>query len=308
MSDSYSERQRQHWVVRLLLVLLFMIWSLAFTAIKHMREILTPMELISARFLPAALFCSLFLFLKKGTREESLKLIRKAPLRLTAMGLFGVAGYNYFLFLGQSEIKPGAAALLTTLSPLFTLLPAIIFLKEKVPLRRVLGIALALAGLYVVVRWGRVGLGRMTGISNAEVRYAMITSLAPLSWTIYTILGKNLTGKHRPLLVTYISIIIGSVPFLFVLNRQFFETLLLMQKTHWIALFHLSALCTLAGFWIWNMALRYLPATSVASFIYLNPPFAVLFGWLFFGEEITLLFMAGSAVVLMGLYLAQSRK
>ena len=41
--------------VRALLVLLFVIWSNAFTAIKHLREILSPGELVLARFLPAAI-------------------------------------------------------------------------------------------------------------------------------------------------------------------------------------------------------------------------------------------------------------
>ena len=51
-----------------------------------------------------------------------------------------------------------------------------------------------------------------------------------------------------------------------------------------------------------------LPATSVASFVYLNPPFAALFGYLFFGEEVTILFLLGGAVVLTGLSLAQTRR
>jgi drug/metabolite transporter (DMT)-like permease len=80
-----------------------------------------------------------------------------------------------------------------------------------------------------------------------------------------------------------------------------------MDITHWIALAHLGILCTIIGFWIWITALKYMPATSVASFIYLNPPFAALFGWLFFDEEITVFFLLGSAVVISGLYLAQSK-
>jgi drug/metabolite transporter (DMT)-like permease len=63
----------------------------------------------------------------------------------------------------------------------------------------------------------------------------------------------------------------------------------------------------MVGYWIWNTALKYMPATSVSSFIYLNPPMAALFGWFFFDEEITPFFIAGSAVILLGLYLTQQR-
>lgn len=308
MPSNGSKGTIEPYAVRLLLVLLFVIWSNSFTAIKHLREILTPGELVTARFLPVSIFCVIYLSSRKRAFQESVEILTDAPLRILAMSLFGVAGYNYFLYSGQSEIKPGAAALITTLAPLITLILAILFLKEKVPLRRVIGIILAFLGLYVVIRWGRVGLGNVTGISHAELRYALIASLAPLSWALYTIIGKDLVKKYSPLTVTYLSLVIGTVPFFLMLDGDFFLKIASMKGTHWIALFHLSALCTIIGFWIWVFGLKHLPATSVASFIYLNPPLAALFGWMFFGEEVTGSFLLGSAVVLTGLYLAQMRR
>jgi drug/metabolite transporter (DMT)-like permease len=46
----------------------------------------------------------------------------------------------------------------------------------------------------------------------------------------------------------------------------------------WIALTHLTVLCTIVGFAIWYGALRRLPASSVAAFVLLNPPLTILFG------------------------------
>lgn len=308
MPQSYSRKSGSPLIPRLLLVLLFVIWSNAFTAIKHLREILSPVDLVLARFVPVAFFCAAYLLLSGRRRKECSAIFREAPLGIIAMSLFGILGYNYFLYLGQSEIKPGAAALITTLTPLFTLVFALIFLREKVPLRRAAGIFIAFAGLYIVIRWGKVGLGRVTGISNAEVRYALITVLAPLSWTFYTIIGKKLLRRASPLTVTYLTIVIGSLPFLPLAGLKLIRTLAGMGPTYFVALIHLSVLCTLIGFWIWFWALHKLPATSVASFIYLNPPLAAFFGWLLYNEEVTLFFIAGSAVVLAGLYLAQGSR
>jgi drug/metabolite transporter (DMT)-like permease len=291
-----------------LLVLLFAIWANAFTAIKYLREAFSPEGLVLARFVPAAAFSALYLASSSRRRKEGIAILKGAPLKLVAMGLTGIASYNYFLYIGQSEVKPGAAALLTTLSPLFTLFLAIAFLKERVPARRAAGILVALAGLYIVVRWGRIGLGRITAVSHADLRYVLVTALAPLSWSIYTVLGKDMLRKASPLSVTYLTIVIGTVPFLWGANGQFFRTLASLTATQWLALAHLSILCTLVGFWIWFKALERLPTTTVASFIYLNPPFAALFGSLFFNEEVTGLFLVGSAVVLAGLYLAQGTK
>jgi drug/metabolite transporter (DMT)-like permease len=292
----------------ILLILLFVIWSNAFTAIKYLREVLSPMQLVLARFVPAASFCLAYLLALPSRRKESAEILRRAPFELIAMGLTGVAGYNYFLFLGQSEVKPGAAALLTTLSPLFTLLGSVVFLKERVPLKRILGILIAFSGLYIVVRWGRVGLGRASGLSHTELRYVLITALAPLCWTFYTILGKKVLAKTSAMTVTYLTIIIGTLPFLGAAGRPFISTVASLTPLHWVALAYLTVLCTLMGFWIWFAALKSLPATLVASFIYLNPPFAALFGSLLFKEEVTGLFVLGAAVLLFGLYLAQSNR
>jgi drug/metabolite transporter (DMT)-like permease len=302
---SGSDKKPSPFVAKMLLVLLFVIWSNSFTAIKHLREIFAPMELVLARFLPVSLFCLVYLLLSKNRRRESLAILRSAWLKLFGLGLFGVVGYNYFLYVGQSEIKPGAAALLTTLAPIFTLLLAVPLLKERVPIRRTLGILIAFAGLYIVVVWGRVGLGRVTGISHADIRFALITALAPLSWSIYTIIGKDLVKSYSPVTVTYLSLVIGTLPLLSASGTHFVTTLSSMGWTYWIALVYLALFCTIIGFWIWITGLKVLPATSVASFIYLNPPLAALFGWMFFGEEITAMFLVGSAVVLAGLYMAQ---
>jgi drug/metabolite transporter (DMT)-like permease len=304
-SRSGSDKRLSPFAAKMLLVLLFVIWSNSFTAIKHLRGIFPPMELVLARFLPVSIFCAAFLLLSAKRRRESISILKSSWLKLAGLGLFGVVGYNYFLYVGQSEIKPGAAALLTTLAPLFTLLLAVPLLKERVPLRRTVGILIAFAGLYIVVGWGRVGLGRVTGVFRADIRYALVTALAPLSWSLYTIIGKDLVKRYSPVTVTYLSLVIGTIPLLLAWGPHFLPTLSSMGWTYWIALLYLALFCTIIGFWLWIIGLDVLPATSVASFIYLNPPLAALFGWMLFHEEITAMFLVGSAVVLAGLYLAQ---
>ncbi len=288
-----------------MMVGLFVIWSNAFTAIKHLREIFGPMELVLARFIPVLFVSVICLMSRRPIREETFETIRAAPMKLIGMGIFGVAGYNYFIYLGQSEIKPGAAALVTTLAPLFTLILAILFLREKVVPKRIAGMLIAFAGLFIVLRWGKVGMGRITGVENADVKYMLIAALAPLSWSFYTILGKDLLANRSPAVVTCLPVVIGTLPLLFLATPGFFAKTAMMGPSHWFALAYLSFASTLLGFFIWNLALRHLPASSVTSFIYLNPPFAAFFGWLLFGEEVTLWFLSGSAVVLAGLYLAQ---
>jgi drug/metabolite transporter (DMT)-like permease len=162
--------------------------------------------------------------------------------------------------------------------------------------------------LYLVVRWGRVGLAGIASVEGAELRYVLVTALAPLSWSIYTIVGNSLLGRASPVVVTYLTLVIGTLPFLAIADADFFRTMAAFSWEQWAALAHLSVLCTIVGFLIWVAALSRLPATEVASYVYLNPPLAALFGHFLFGEEITGLFVLGSAVVLFGLWLAQGNR
>ncbi len=308
MADSILEHRAPMWLVRTLLVLLFVIWSNAFTAIKHCREVLSPMQLVLARFLPVLLMGSVWILSVPRLRREAAATMREAPIKVAGMGLFGVTGYNFFIYLGQSEIKPGAAALVTTLAPLFTLLFAVLFLREKVPWKRTAGIIIAFIGLFIVLRWGRVGMGRITGIANADVKFMLIASLAPLSWSLYTIIGKDLIGNRSPVVVTCLPILIGTLPLLPFIDSAFLDAIASMRLSHWAAVAYLSLMSTVLGFFIWNFSLKRMPAVTVASFIYLNPPFAAFFGWLLYGEEVTAYFLAGSAVVLAGLWMAQNRR
>ena len=101
--------------------------------------------------------------------------------------------------------------------------------------------------------------------------------------------------------------LIGTLPLLPMIDSSFLDALGSMRPSHWAAVAYLSLMSTVLGFFIWNFALKHMPATSVASFIYLNPPFAAAFGWVLWGEDISIFFLFGSAIILFGLYLAQGK-
>jgi hypothetical protein len=75
-----------------MMVGLFVIWSNAFTAIKHLREVFGPMELVLARFLPVLAVSVVCLMSRRTIRKETFATIKTAPLKLFGMGIFGVTG------------------------------------------------------------------------------------------------------------------------------------------------------------------------------------------------------------------------
>src|SRR5205807_189223 len=71
----------------------------------------------------------------------------------------------------------------------------------------------------------------------------------------------------------------------------------------WVAALFLGLVCSCLGYWLWNIALQRLPATTVAAFVFLNPPLALLFEWLWFGHVPAWGLLVGGTLVLVGVRL-----
>ena len=131
------------------LVLTLLIWSFSFLAAARLRPDLGLADAVAARFLPVLLGAGALLWLRRPQRVP-----RAAWWRVGAMGLLGVPVYNFAFLHGLKTVPTGTAALVIALNPVFTAVLARVFLKEAFGLRRTIGLVLALAGVFVVIRGG----------------------------------------------------------------------------------------------------------------------------------------------------------
>lgn len=251
---------------------LFLIWSNSFVAISYLlggegaAASLDWVSLAVARFVPVGPVCLAYCLLFR--RRESLALVRRHPWRTAAGGLLAVPGYNLALGYGQQHgVPPPVASLTSALLPLFVMLLAAAFLGERLTRRRIVAFLVSVAGL-VVIAAGK-------GDPGAIAEYGLVlgvTALAPLSWSLYSIVSKPVTAAGSPLVWTYVTIGAGSLPLLAILPWAGGPELLAMPAAGWAALLYLSLLCTLLGYAVWVWLLRHLPASTVGFTVFLNPP------------------------------------
>jgi len=254
--------------------LLFVIWSNAFHGVAYFRQEVgvSASALVTLRFGFAALLCLPWLIARR--REVRASLARDGW-KLLAMGALLVPGYNLALNWGQGRVPPATASLIITMNPVFTYLLALAFLGERPTWRKFLGLAVAFLGVYLLVRAQQASFGAGYSV------YALVVLLAPLSWAGATVIGKPITGRTDPILVTFLATTLGSLPFvglLFAGTEGVHATLRGLNATGWAWLAHLAVLCTVVGFAIWFRVLRQIPASSVAAFVFLNPPLTSAFG------------------------------
>ncbi len=255
---------------------LFLLWSNSFIAASY----LLGTESVAARFdwisLSVARFAPIFpiclIYCLTIGRADTWRLVRNHPLRLAVCSILAVPGYNLALYYGQQHgVPPPIASLTTALVPLFVMLLAALILGERLTPRKGLAFSVSFFGLVLIA------LSKRDPGAIAEYGFTLaITALAPLSWSIYSILSKPISGVASPLVWTYLSIVIGSLPLLVLFPFKGGPEMVKLPTSGWTALLYLSILCTVIGYAIWTWLLRHLPASTVGFTVFLNPPLTTL--------------------------------
>lgn len=322
-----SDGRSGGWTYIAIAVALFLVWSNSFIAASYLLGGERPaaqfdwLGLSAARFSPLVPLCLVYCL---GFRRRAcLALLRRHPLRLIVSGLLAVPAYNLALYYGQQHgVPPPVAALTSALTPLLLLVFAAVALGERLTMRRIAAFVIALAGLFTI----SLSRGGFAGLPTFGILLA-ITAIAPVSWSIYTVLSKAVVGARQlsqlrvvaepevavrvvasPLDWTYLTMGIGSLPLLALLPFHGGRELVALSPGGWLALFHLSVLSAFVGYAVWSWLLRHLPASTVAFFVFLNPPLTLvsklalsfalpsLFVW-----HLNRLELVGSALALAGL-------
>ncbi|MGA1974771.1 MAG: EamA family transporter [Conexivisphaerales archaeon] len=201
----------------LMLSVVVLLWGASFTLIKLGLEGVPPIEIAFLRFLIATAF-----FVTAGyftdRRVFRLDVLKDWKL-LIAIGLAGVTLCNIFQNVGLQYTTASDSSLILASNPVFIVLFAWLFLKERTKATQIVGVALALLGLVFIVGPSKISFGLGSTLGD------LLTLLAAISWAAYSIIGKTALSRYGALKVTFFSNLFGTALFLPPLFA--FETLVL---------------------------------------------------------------------------------
>jgi drug/metabolite transporter (DMT)-like permease len=186
------------------------------------------------------------------------------------------------------------------LSPAVTLLLAVGVGLERWSLRRAAGLAVAFAGVAIVVLLGAGG-----ELSFANAKGPLIVLAAPVSFALYNVLLKPLLARYDLLALTAATSLVGTVFLLPLVRGGTVDAVTGISGEDATLVLYLGVVSTFLGYIGWNVGLRGLGATRAVTYTYLISPLAVLMGAAFLDETVTLWLAVGGALVLGGVALAQ---
>ena len=194
--------------------------------------------------------------------------------------------------------------------PLWVALVSPLFLKEHLGRAALVGLALALLGGTIVgladaCVWNN-GLA-CPSLSTALQGRAMWGNFLALAgaWAVtgYLVIGRKLRAKMS--LIPYIFVVYGMASLaLIVIMFALGESPLGYQPTTYLWILALALVPQLIGHSTYNWALRYLPASMVATANLGEPIGSAILALFILGETPTIFTLLGGALILAGIYLA----
>ena len=275
-------------------------WALAFPFIKIGLEELSPINLTIMRLL---VVCIVFLILLPTMPNKFSKLHKKDIFPIFLLGFLGIIIYHLGLNYGEQYISASAASLIIATIPIFIVVLATIFLKEKITLKIVLGIILSLAGVVIISIVGKPD-------AFLEIKYisgAFAVLIGALVGAGYTIAGKKMLSRYSALSLTVYAFLLGSLGLLPFISTSLFEEVAAMSITGWSTVIFLGLFPTVIGYVLWYVALEIKSASEISVYLYFIPVLSIVFSYILVRDKITWLFIFGGALVILGLYVVSKQ-
>lgn len=214
--------------------------------------------------------------------------------KVIGLSVLGISANQLLYMYGLARTSAAHAALITTTIPLLTELAGVALGRSRLSGRRGAGIAVAFAGVAVLVASGdgagvATPLGDLLVLANATV------------YALYLVLSRDVLAEAHPLSVLPWLFTWGAVPVLLVagpppLTGQPPEVL---AGAVWLVLGP-----TVGTYGLNLYALRHVPASTVAMFIYLQPIVAAILAIPLLGERLTPATILSAIVTFAGVWLA----
>lgn len=273
------------------------VWGATFVSTKVLiANSLTPAEIFLLRF-AMAYICIWPLSGKRlrasGWRDE---------LTLAVAGITG--GSFYFLAENMAlEYAPASnVSLIVCTAPVWTaVVLSLLYRSERMTRRQAVGSALAFAGMVLVVLNGHFVL-------RLSPRGDMLALSAALLWMVYSLVIKRIGGRYPAVFITRKVFFYGLLTILPVFLVQPFSVTpeILARPAVWANLLFLGIVASMLCYILWNAVMHKLGAVRTTNYIYFNPLVTIITAALCIGERITPAALAGAALILYGMWRAET--
>lgn len=223
------------------------------------------------------------------------------------MAALGISGGSLYFLTENSSMNYTTTtntSIIVSLCPLFaSLLIGMFYKSERLSRMQTFGTLLAATGVVMVVMNGHFVL-HLSPIGD------VLAFAACLCWAVYSLLMIPASKKYDTVFITrkvFFYGLLSMIPYFLLQPGLNLHLLAQQPQLVWNLLF-LGCVASMLCFLAWNWVLKKLGAVVATNYVYLNPVTTIIFAWVILHEEITVFFVIGTFLILLGMYLADKRK
>ena len=274
-------------------------WGFSFVWSKQVLAVYKPVTVIYLRLILSVFFLFLFGFLFRKIQ----KIKKEDRLKILILAFFEPFAYFLGENFGLTHVSSTVASVLISTIPLFSLIAAYFFTKERMTGANILGIMLSIAGVFMVIlkdgfrfKADLYGIGFMLLAVFAAVAYSVIVLDITKKYNVYSIIAyQNLIG------------IFMFTPLFFIFDYTDFITTPFSWEA-WIPLLELAVFASAIAFMLFTFGIKHLGIIRANTVSNLIPVVTALFSFIILGENFSLLNVIGILVVVTGLILSQQHR
>lgn len=282
------------------LVLVQLFYGVTFT---FANDVIVGGYIMPFGFIVLRVVCATFLFWGFSLMVTTKKIDRKDFPKLIAAAFFGVALNMLTFFKGLQYTTPINGSVIMITVPIIVLILSAIILKEQVTKLKVTGVGLGLSGALVLSLYGQSSVyGENILLGN------FLVFINAASYSYYLILIKKLTSKYHPYDFIKWLFLFGSImvlPFgyteLSAVNWQDFPSYI------WFSVGFVIVFATFGTYLLNPLALKNLKATTVSTFLYLQPIFAGIFAIAMGSDQLDPVKGLAALLIFIGVYLVTKK-
>ena len=246
---------------------------------------------------------SIFWLISLFTPNE--KIEKKDFLKILIASVLGMCINMLAFFRGLELSTPINSGIIITLSPVLVLILSYFFLKERITIKKILGILIGFSGaVFLILNSSK------TGINAPNIPLGNSFFLLNASaYAGYLIVIKPLTKKYNIFTLMKWLFLIGLILSSPITYNQFVEVN--WTELPWFAIWRMGYVVIGTTFltYLFNVyALKTLSPTTVGSFIYLQPIITIMFALITGNDFLDATKLVSCLLVVIGIYLVSIKK
>jgi drug/metabolite transporter (DMT)-like permease len=284
---------------RIALMTAAFLWAASFVAVRVALDEVPPLVVVTVRLLISAACFLPWVVATGGTKGIDARGLG----RLFVLSLFGTSLHYGTQTIGLQYTTASNGSVYTTTGPITILLLSALVLGERITLRKAMGVAVAMAGVVVVM-----GAEAFRSFEFGNIKGDLLILASIVMWGLFTVFGKRLTDELGALRVTAWVTILGAVtmvPIGWGEARARGFSLVDTSGEAWVAIVFLGVACSFFATLLYFVALGLSESQKVGVYLYTIPPMTAVMAALYLGEVITVNLVIGAILVIAGVALTE---